>query len=291
MKREGVGTRSLLRSIIQVILYLSKGCLLSIPLPSPAPQAHRYPGTTGRRIALATAWCLGTHRPGTFPLEAAGSLGVYEPSPQKGRSLQGRSLGPSPTVGGPGGKGVTWWSGPSLHSGLSCTTMENGPWRGVGELGPREGLLTGVEAGEDCRVVLSCLGAVPNSDFVNVSEPLGRDECCAHWEGTDPVWLPLPGPLHVRPNAHPPPGPFLCLFGLEDPERPQGWPRMLALAEVWSLGLLPVRSTAQALAGAPIPLVPRGHTHPAIRTVRGRGEYCENNSVHLPGGTRLLKKM
>lgn len=37
--------------------------------------------------------------------------------------------------------------GPSLHSGLSCTTTENGPRRGVRMLAHSGGVLTGAEGG------------------------------------------------------------------------------------------------------------------------------------------------
>lgn len=72
--------------------------------------------------------------------------------------------------------------------------------------------------------------------------------------------------------------------------------RMLDLAWVWSLSLSDQEHRPRLLTWAPhpypsgVPTPRRGHTPSAIRTVRRRGEYCESKPVHLPGGTRLLKK-
>ena len=71
---------------------------------------------------------------------------------------------------------------------------------------------------------------------------------------------------------------------------------MLNLAWVRSLSLLDQEHRPRLLTWAPrphpssVPTPRRGHTPSAIRTVRRRGEDCESKPVHLPGGTRLLKK-
>lgn len=155
-------------------------------------------------------------------------------------------------------------------------------------------------------MVLSCSGAASPKPAPPEREegPLGGHRCsgCLH-----PTSMPTAclGPKSACCLAYPPssnPRPFLSTPpGLSKDRagmtlgRLEVRLRMLDLAWVWSLSLSGQEHRPRLLTWAlphpsSVPTPRRGHTPSAIRTVRSRGEYCESKPVHLPGGTRLLKK-
>lgn len=134
---------------------------------------------------------------------------------------------------------------------------------------------------------------------------LGGERCCSGCLARPTACLGPSSPCSLAPPTRLPPCPFLSV----PPPRPfwrQGWggpgeaagPAKDARP---SLGLVPRppplcqehRPQASRLGPRSLWCPPSlAWTHSSSnKDLRGRGEYCENKPMHLPGGTRLLKKM
>lgn len=134
--------------------------------------------------------------------------------------------------------------GPSLHSGLSCTTTENGPWRSRSRR--RGSHWGGGWRWKEQQGGLSCLGA----ESLQLGLGEGEQACGL---GSAPsrggqAWLPCLclGPCMSGPRS-PTPDPSLPPGLAQDPERLQGRPRALPLLSGAQAGLL---------AGSPDPVYP-----------------------------------